>query len=154
VIAWFILNRTRAGLYIFSIGGSREACRLAGVPVIKYEILAYTCCGLFAGLAGVMLTARVAVGQANIGQGFDLLSIATAVIGGVAIGGGSGRLFGVVLGVLLLTILNTGLDIAGINTFYQQMVTGFVLVLAVLVAQMRRPHLLGRLLSRASRTGS
>ncbi len=154
VIAWFILNRTRAGLYIFSIGGSREACRLAGVPVIKYEILAYTCCGLFAGLAGVMLTARVAVGQANIGQGFDLLSIATAVIGGVAIGGGSGRLFGVVLGVLLLTILNTGLDIAGINTFYQQMVTGLVLVLAVLVAQMRRPHLLGRLLRRASRTGS
>ncbi|WP_170984486.1 ABC transporter permease [Rhodoligotrophos defluvii] len=145
-IAWFILNRTRAGLYIFSIGGSRETCRLAGVPVTRYEILAYTCCGAFAGLAGVMLTARVAVGQANIGQGFDLLSIATAVIGGVAIGGGSGRLSGVLLGVLLLTILTTGLDIAGINTFYQQMVTGLVLICAVLVAQARNPQLLKRLL--------
>lgn len=147
-VAWLILNRSRAGLYIFSIGGSREACRLAGVPVERYEILAYSCCGLFAGLAGVMLTARVAVGQANIGQGFDLLSIATAVIGGVAIGGGSGRLIGVVLGVLLLTILNTGLDIAGINTFYQQMVTGLVLISAVLVAQMRRPQLLRFLFGR------
>lgn len=149
VLAWFVLNRTRAGLYVFSIGGSREACRLASVKVSRYEIFAYSMCGLFAGLAGAMMTARVAVGQANIGAGFDLLSIATAVIGGVAIGGGAGRLTGVVLGVLLLTILTTGLDIAGINTFYQQMVTGLVLVGAVLLAQMRRPDLFRTLLRRS-----
>jgi ribose transport system permease protein len=135
IVAWFLLQRTRAGLYIFSIGGNREAARVAGVRVLLHETLAYTLCGLFAGLAGVMLTARVSIGQGSLGQGFELLSIATAVIGGVAIGGGTGRLSGVVLGVLLLTILTTGLDIAGVNAFYQQMVTGAVLIAAVIVAQ-------------------
>ncbi len=137
VIAWLLLQRTRAGLYIFSIGGNRETARVAGVHVVRYEIIAYTLCGLFAGVAGVMLTARVAIGQGSLGTGYELLSIATAVIGGVAIGGGVGRLSGVVLGVLLLTFLTTGLDIAGVNSFYQQMVTGIVLVGAVLVSQLQ-----------------
>jgi ribose/xylose/arabinose/galactoside ABC-type transport system permease subunit len=137
VIAWLLLQRTRAGLYIFSIGGNRETARVAGVHVVRYEIIAYTLCGLFAGVAGVMLTARVAIGQGSLGTGYELLSIATAVIGGVAIGGGVGRLSGVVLGVLLLTFLTTGLDIAGVNSFYQQMVTGIVLVAAVLVSQLQ-----------------
>lgn len=137
LIAWFILERTRIGLYIFSIGGSRETARIAGIPVARYEILAYTLCGMFAGVAGVMLTSRVSIGQGSLGKGFDLLSIATAVIGGVAIGGGVGRLSGVLLGVALLTVLTTGLDIAGVNAFYQQMATGMVLVGAVIVAEMR-----------------
>lgn len=138
VIAWFLLQRTRAGLYIFSIGGNREAARVSGIEVVRYEILAYTLCSLFAGIAGVMLTSRVSIGQGSLGTGYELLSIATAVIGGVAIGGGVGRLSGVVLGVLLLTFLTTGLDIGGVNTFYQQMVTGCVLVAAVLVSQMQK----------------
>jgi ribose/xylose/arabinose/galactoside ABC-type transport system permease subunit len=75
-----------------------------------------------------MLTARVSVGQGTLGQGYELLSVATAVIGGVAIGGGVGRLSGVLLGVVLLTVLTTGLDIGGINQFFQQMVTGLVLI--------------------------
>jgi ribose/xylose/arabinose/galactoside ABC-type transport system permease subunit len=138
VIAWLFLQRTRAGLYIFSIGGNRETARVAGVHVVRYEVIAYTLCGLFAGVAGVMLTSRVAIGQGSLGTGYELLSIATAVIGGVAIGGGIGRLSGVVLGVLLLTFLTTGLDIAGVNSFYQQMVTGAVLVGAVLISQLQR----------------
>ncbi len=137
VIAWLFLQRTRAGLYIFSIGGSRETARVAGVHVVRYEVIAYTLCGLFAGIGGVMLTSRVAIGQGSLGTGYELLSIATAVIGGVSIGGGVGRLSGVVLGVLLLTFLTTGLDIAGVNSFYQQMVTGVVLVAAVLVSQLQ-----------------
>ena len=138
VLAWLFLKRTRAGLYIFSIGGNRETSRVAGIQVVRYEIIAYTLCGLFAGMAGVMLTSRVAIGQGSLGTGYELLSIATAVIGGVAIGGGVGRLSGVVLGVLLLTFLTTGLDIAGVNTFYQQMVTGAVLVAAVLISQLQK----------------
>jgi ribose/xylose/arabinose/galactoside ABC-type transport system permease subunit len=137
LIAWFILQRTRAGLYIFSIGGSRETTRVAGVFVELYEILAYTLCGTMAGVAGVMLTSRVAVAQGTLGQGYELLSIATAVIGGVLIGGGVGRLTGVVLGVILITVLNTGLDIAGINPFVQQIVTGLVLISAVLLSKAR-----------------
>lgn len=137
LIAWFILQRTRAGLYIFSIGGSRETTRVTGVFVELYEILAYTLCGTMAGVSGVMLTSRVSVAQGTLGQGYELLSIATAVIGGVLIGGGVGRLTGVVLGVILITVLNTGLDIAGINPFVQQIVTGLVLISAVLLSKAR-----------------
>jgi ribose/xylose/arabinose/galactoside ABC-type transport system permease subunit len=137
VIAWFILQRTRAGLYIFSIGGSRETTRVAGVFVELYEVLAYTLCGTMAGVGGIMLTSRVAVAQGSLGQGYELLSVATAVIGGVLIGGGIGRLTGVVLGVILVTVLNTGLDIAGVNPFVQQIVTGLVLISAVLLSKAR-----------------
>lgn len=137
LLAWFVLQRCRAGLYIFALGGSRETTRVAGVPVVRYEVLAYTVTGLLAGLGGVMLTSRVSVGQGSLGQGYELLSIATAVIGGVAIGGGLGRLTGVVLGVLFITVLTTGLDIAGVNPFVQQMTTGVVLVGAVLVSKAR-----------------
>jgi ribose/xylose/arabinose/galactoside ABC-type transport system permease subunit len=137
VIAWFILQRTRAGLYIFAIGGSRETTRVAGVFVELYEVLAYALCGTMAGVGGVMLTSRVAVAQGSLGQGYELLSVATAVIGGVLIGGGVGRLTGVVLGVVLVTVLNTGLDIAGVNPFVQQIVTGLVLISAVLLSKAR-----------------
>jgi ribose/xylose/arabinose/galactoside ABC-type transport system permease subunit len=137
VFAWIIFARSRLGLYIFSIGGSRETARVAGIAVVRYEILAYTLCGFFTAIAGIMLTSRVSVGQGTLGQGYELLSIATAVIGGVAIGGGIGRLSGVFLGVVLLTILTTGLDIGGINQFFQQMVTGLVLIGAVLIANMQ-----------------
>lgn len=137
IIAWAILSRTRLGLYIYAIGGSRETARTAGVVVARYELLAYVLCGLFAALAGVMLASRVTVGQDSLGAGYDLLSIATAVIGGVAIGGGTGKLSGVVLGVATLVVLTTGLDIAGLSPFIKQMVTGVILIVAVLVAKMR-----------------
>src|SRR4051794_22073409 len=127
LLAWFVLARLRIGLYIYAIGGSRDTrplaglslvpyqiptytgcrapCRLAGISVVRYEILTYTVCGALAGVAGIMLASRVSVGQASLGQGYELLSIATAVIGGAAIGGGVGRLSGVILGVALLTVL-------------------------------------------------
>lgn len=145
VAAWFLLHRTRAGLYIFSIGGSRETSKLAGVSVAAYELLAYVMCSLLAALAGVMLTARISVAQGSLGQGYELLSIATSVIGGVLIGGGSGRLTGVVLGVLFITVLTTGLDIAGVNPFMQQIATGVVLVVAVIVSKARTGGLLSLL---------
>lgn len=137
-LTWLLLARTRIGLYIYAIGGSRETSRISGVPVVRYEVIAYTICGLMAGLAGVMLASRVHVGQASLGTGFELQSIATAVIGGVAIGGGIGRLSGVVLGVAVLTVLTTGMNIAGFNSFIQQMVTGVVVVLAVIFARIDR----------------
>lgn len=143
LLAWFLLARLRIGLYIYAIGGSRDTCRLAGISVVRYEILTYTVCGTLAGVAGIMLASRVSVGQASLGSGYELSSIATAVIGGAAIGGGVGRVSGVVLGVALLTVLNTGMDIAGIGEFIQQMVTGAVLVVAVLIAQMRGVDLRG-----------
>lgn len=133
VLGWVVLNHTRIGLYIYAIGGSRDTSRLAGVRVVRYEIAAYTICGALAGVGGIMVASRVSVGQAGLGSGYELLSIATAVIGGVAIGGGVGRLSGVVLGVVLLSVMSTGMNIAGWSQFIQQMITGVILVAAVVV---------------------
>jgi ribose/xylose/arabinose/galactoside ABC-type transport system permease subunit len=142
-VVWLFFARTKAGLYIYAIGGNRDMCRLAGVPVMRYEILAYTLCGLLAGLAGLMLGARIGVINTDIGynSGYDLDAIATAVIGGALIGGGVGRITGVILGVAVLTVLRTGLDIQGVPDFPQRMVTGAVLVGAVLLAQLRAGQL-------------
>jgi len=137
VLAAALLNRTRSGLNIYAVGGSRPTALLAGVPVVRTEIAAYAMCGFLAGVAGLMLGSRVLVGQAGLGSGYELLSIATAVIGGVAIGGGVGRLSGVVLGVMLLSLITTGMNIAGLSTFTQQMLTGVVLIAAVLIDKMR-----------------
>ncbi|MBO9521395.1 MAG: ABC transporter permease [Nocardioidaceae bacterium] len=137
VVSWFVASRHRIGLYIYAVGGSDAASRLAGVRVASIVVLAYTLCGTLASLAGLLLSARVGIGQAALGQTFDLLSIAAAVIGGVAIGGGVGRLSGVILGVALFTVLTTGLNIAAVDEFTQQMITGAVLVLAVLLAQLQ-----------------
>lgn len=131
LFAWLILARTRLGLYIYSIGGGRQACVTAGVPVARIEVATYTCCGLVAGLAGLMLTSRIGIGQSSTGAGYELSSIATAVVGGVAIGGGIGRIRGVIMGVVILTVLTTGLDIAGTSEFTQSMATGVVLIVAV-----------------------
>jgi ribose transport system permease protein len=136
---WLFLSRTKAGLYIYAIGGNREMCRQSGVPVASYTILAYTLCGLLAGLAGLMLGARIGIINADIGytSGYELEAIAAAVIGGALIGGGVGRISGVVLGVAVLTVLDTGLDILGVNDFRQKMVTGVVLLGAVLISRAR-----------------
>jgi ribose/xylose/arabinose/galactoside ABC-type transport system permease subunit len=110
---------------------------LAGVPAVRYEIIAYTVCGLLAGVAGVILASRLSVGQTEAGAGYELLSIATAVIGGVAIGGGIGTISGVVLGTVFIQVLATGLDIAGVGAYQQAMITGVVIVAAGLIALMR-----------------
>lgn len=135
IVAWVITARMRFGLYLFAVGGSTEASKLAGVPVAAVQAGAYCLCGVLSALAGLLLSARVGIGQAALGLSYDLLSIAAAVIGGVVIGGGAGRLIGVVLGVSLFTVLTTGLDIGAVDEFTQQMITGAVLVLAVLLAQ-------------------
>ena len=137
VFAWVVLRRLRLGLYIYAIGGSRNTSRLAGVRTVWYEIVAYTLCGFMAGVAGIMLASRLSVGQTESGTGYELLSIATAVIGGVAIGGGVGTVTGVVLGAILIQVLSTGLDIAGVGDYQQAMITGVVIVLAGLVGVLR-----------------
>ncbi len=138
VVVGILLNRTRVGLYLYSVGASREASALGGLAVARVEVAAYAASGALAGVAGLMLSSRVSVGQTGLGVGYDLMSIATAVIGGVAIGGGSGRLRGVLLGVAILTVLTTGLDIAGVSQFVQSMVTGIVLIAAVALDGLRR----------------
>jgi ribose transport system permease protein len=137
VLSWIVLRRLRLGLYIYGIGGSRNTSRLAGVPTVWYEIVAYSLCGFLAGIAGIMLASRLSVGQAELGTGYELLSIATAVIGGTAIGGGVGTISGVVLAAVLIQVLTTGLDIAGVGTYQQAMITGVVIIAAGVIGLLR-----------------
>lgn len=137
LVARFFLYRTRPGLYLYATGGSESASRLSGVNVMRSELSAYVLCSLLAAIGGLMLASRVSVGQASLGQGFELMSIATAVIGGVAIGGGVGRLSGVVLGVVLISVLSTGMNIAQLSQFTQEIITGAVLIAAVLIDRVR-----------------
>jgi ribose transport system permease protein len=138
VVAYVLFNWTRAGLYMYAIGGSRETTLLSGVAVPAYEVASYVFCGLLAGLGGVMLVGEITVGQASLGAGYELLSIAAAVIGGAAIGGGVGRVAGVVLGVAILSLLTNGLQILGVSEFIRDMVTGAVLIAAVITNRRSR----------------
>lgn len=137
LLAVVFTGRTRIGLYVYGIGGSRETCRLAGIPVARYEIITYMFTGMLAGAGGIMAASRVSVGQTGLGAGYELRSIAAAVIGGAVIGGGKGRLSGVFLGVALMTSLTVGLGVTGTSTFQQQMAIGVALVVAVLISQIR-----------------
>src|SRR5581483_9293760 len=143
-LAWLVLARTRLGLYVYGVGGSRNTARLVGVRVYAYEIAAYVLCGLFASFAGIILAARLSVGQTESGAGFELLSIAAAVIGGTAIGGGIGRVSGALLGAVFIQVLTNGLDVVGVGVYVQGMVTGIVIVAAGVVGLMRDPDFLQR----------
>lgn len=137
VLAWLVLARSRLGLYLYSIGGSRDTVRLAGARVVRYEILAYTICGLCAGIAGMMHGSRTQVGQTEVALGQEVQAIAAAVMGGAVIGGGAGRLSGVVLGAALLTVLENGLFFSISDEYIKRSIPGIVLVVAVLASQWR-----------------
>jgi ribose transport system permease protein len=131
VAAALILVVSRSGVYFYSIGSNERATRLAGINVARYKTLAYVLSGLCAGIAGLVLSSRVFSGQPSLGDGYELQSIAVAVIGGIAIGGGKGRLQGVFLGMIFITVVNSGLNIADVSPFVQQMVIGVIIVFAV-----------------------
>jgi ribose/xylose/arabinose/galactoside ABC-type transport system permease subunit len=134
---WALLEKTVFGRYIYAIGGNEEAARLAGVNTRFYKALAYVTNGLLVGLASVVLTARVGSGEPNLGLGSELQALAAVVIGGVALGGGQGSIWGVAMGVLTLSLLSNGLDLLGVSTYTQLMVVGIVIVAATVVDQLR-----------------
>ncbi|WEG34112.1 ABC transporter permease [Amygdalobacter indicium] len=131
VIMGVILNKTRIGRYILSIGSNKEATRLSGINVAKYECLAYIFAGLFAALAGIAYVAVFTTAQPNTGNGFELDAIAGVVIGGTSLAGGSGSIFGTIIGVLIMTVLKIGFPYIGVQSHYQLFITGIILIFAV-----------------------
>lgn len=126
-----ILSRSRFGHELLAIGGNPEAARLAGISVARGIVLAYTLSGLCAGIAALLLVARLTTATESLGNGLELTAIAGAVIGGVSVRGGSGSLWGPVLGTFLLGVVLLGLTLYGISQFVQQILTGAVLLGAV-----------------------
>ena len=129
--AWFFLRNFRLGRHIYAVGGNENAARAAGVPVEKVKLLAYGLCGLLTGLAGVVLAARITTGQPNAGQAYELDAIAAVVIGGTSLAGGVGTITGTLLGVLLIGVINNGLDLQGVSSYYQAVIKGVIIVGAV-----------------------
>jgi ribose transport system permease protein len=138
IIMSIILNKTKVGRYIIAIGSNKEAARLSGVKVKKYLILAYVLSGLFAGLAGIAYAATFTSINPGTGAGLELDAIGGAIIGGVSTTGGSGSIVGALLGVFVMSMLKTGLPYIGLQANWQQIITGIVLISAVLIDVLKR----------------
>ena len=141
VIAAFVLRYTTLGPKLYATGGNEEAARLAGLNVARIKVAAFVISGALAGLAGMILAARINSGQPNLGVGLELQAIAAAVVGGMALSGGRGTIGGVALGVLVLTVLQNGLDITNVSSYVQSVISGLVILIAVIVDRLRdRPR--------------
>lgn len=138
ILASALLNKTRPGRYILALGSNSEATRLSGVNVAKWKTLAYTISGMMAGLAGLAYASIYSTILPGGGSGFELDAIAGVVIGGTSMSGGYGTILGTLIGVFIMSILKTGLPFIGLQTHYQQVATGIVLVFAVFMDVINR----------------
>jgi ribose/xylose/arabinose/galactoside ABC-type transport system permease subunit len=137
VVMYLLLNWTRFGRYLFAVGGSLRAAQLSGISTPLMLFLAYVLCAVLTTIAGLMLTARLGTGEANIGASMPLESIAACVIGGVSLSGGVGRLSGVILGALFIGLVQNGMNLARIDSYLQMVVIGTLLIAAVIADRLR-----------------
>ncbi|KUN36719.1 transporter [Streptomyces longwoodensis] len=138
LIAAFVLGRTYIGRSMYAIGGNEEAARLSGLRVKKQKLAIYALSGVFAAAAGVVLAARLSSAQPQAADGYELDAIAAVVIGGASLAGGTGKASGTLIGALILAVLRNGLNLLSVSAFWQQVVIGVVIALAVLLDTVRR----------------
>ncbi len=133
VIAWFILTQTRFGRNIYAIGGNQEAARVAGVKVEKNLVAIFGWCGLMAGLSAILISGRTGAGNPQLGLNMELDGIAAATIGGISQNGGVGKVSGCIAGILILGVLKSALIYLGVSSYYQEIVKGIIIILAVVL---------------------
>lgn len=133
VICFILLYKTRYGRYVYAVGGNRNAAHVSGINTKKIICSVYIITGVLSALAGIIMTARVTSGVTSTGDGYETDAIAAVVIGGTSLAGGKGRLWGTIVGILIMQVLSTGLDMLGVNTYYQMLVKGFVVIGAVML---------------------
>ncbi|MGL4381452.1 MAG: ribose ABC transporter permease [Vibrio sp.] len=131
--AWYLLNHTRFGRYIYAVGGNESATRLSGINVDSVKIGVYALCGLLAALAGIIVTSRLSSAQPTAGMGYELDAIAAVVLGGTSLMGGKGRIMGTLIGALIIGFLNNALNLLDVSSYYQMIAKAVVILLAVLV---------------------
>lgn len=129
----FILHKTVFGKNVYAIGGNEKASLISGIKVDKVKIMIYSISGAMAALAGEILMSRLNSAQPTAGASFELDAIAAVVLGGTSLTGGKGRIFGTLIGVLIIGVLNNGLNLIGVSSFYQQVIKGVVILIAVLI---------------------
>jgi ribose transport system permease protein len=138
VALWYFLERTNMGRHIFAIGGNPHAARVSGINVDRTLVVVYMISGFFAGLGGLLLAGRTDSGFPNAGIGIELDAIAAVIIGGASFFGGRGTVLGVLAGVLIMGILRNGLNINNVSAFWQQILIGLVIIVAVYIDVLRR----------------
>lgn len=131
LIMWFVYNNTRHGKYMYAIGGNEAAAEVSGVNVNKTKIIIYVTAAALYAVAGFLLGAKAGGASVNMGQGYELEAIAACTIGGVSVNGGIGRISGVVIGVLVFELLKSSMQFLGIQTNYQYIVQGIVIIVAI-----------------------
>lgn len=134
----FFMNKTRTGRYIYAIGGNERAALLSGVKVNKVIVIVYMIAGALSGIAGLLVTARLDSAQPNAGLGYELDSIAAVVIGGTSLSGGKGSIIGTVIGAGIIGVLNNGLVLLNVSPFWQQVIKGLVILLAVIIDKIQK----------------
>ena len=132
-VFWVLLRKTVFGRHIYATGGNAESAKLSGVKVDRIQLWVYTIAGVMSALAGVVLTSRLNSAQPTAGTGYELDAIAAVVLGGTSLTGGRGWIFGTLVGALLIGVLNNGLNLLDVSSFYQQVIKGIVILLAVLI---------------------
>lgn len=133
IIFSIVLSQSKFGTYIYAIGGNREAARLSGINTTKIEFSVYTISGFMAAFAGIILAARMYSGQPSIGTGYEMDAIAASVLGGVSMAGGKGSISGTLLGAIVIGVVSNGLNLMGISSFWQLVVMGIIILVAVIV---------------------
>lgn len=132
IFTWFLLNRTRFGYYIYALGGNKTAAQYSGVNVKKCNMIPYVLIGLFCGLGGIIWSARLGSAAATLGSGFEMDAIAAVVIGGTSMSGGVGTVGGTFIGILIIGVITNGLNLMGINSFWQEVFKGIIIMAAVI----------------------
>lgn len=132
VFGVLLTTKFRFGRYIYAVGGNIESSRWSGIAVVKVKIIVYVMMGVLTSIAGLIVTTRLGSGQPSAGLNFEMDCITAAVVGGTSMSGGRGKIIGTIVGVLLLTVLTNGMTLVGMNTYWQQVLKGIIIVVSVL----------------------
>lgn len=131
ILGFYLLNRTKHGIYFRSIGANIEAAKYSAIPVNKYRIYTFIIQGLTCGIGGIILTSKLLSAQPTAGQGLELDVIAAVILGGASLSGGVGTLVGTLLGATIMGVISNGMNLVGISAFYQQIVRGVIIIVAI-----------------------
>ena len=137
ILAALMINKTQLGRHIYAVGGNVQAAKFSGISVQKVKFIVYAYTGVMAGIAGVVIASRLYSGQPTAGDGAEMDAIASVVVGGTSMSGGSGRIGGTLIGVLIIGVMNNGLNLMGVDSNFQYIVKGLVILLAVYVDFLR-----------------
>lgn len=133
VIAIYALSQTKLGRYIYAVGGNEDSSRLSGINTNKIKTLVYMVAGIASAIGGIILTSRIGSASPNAGTGYELDAIAAVVIGGTSLSGGEGKISGTIIGALIIGVISNGLNLMNVSPFYQSIVKGLVILVAVLL---------------------